>query len=151
MTDASHAPGSCIDLKVVHPPQRAVIGPVLYVDVQHSANAGGSMRLARLRQFGHPRHLLSCGYSPRRSRWGWVASVRGYGRGATRRHQPSGQQDAAVPDVFLWRHGRALDVGTRPETSRTPLAVTRRFDLTDVQWAVLEPLLPAPKRPGRPS
>ncbi len=31
------------------------------------------------------------------------------------------------------------------------LAVTRRFDLTDVQWAVLEPLLPAPKRPGRPS
>ncbi len=31
------------------------------------------------------------------------------------------------------------------------LAVTRRFDLTDVQWAVLKPLLPAPKRPGRPS
>ncbi|MBB5113935.1 transposase [Micromonospora echinospora] len=31
------------------------------------------------------------------------------------------------------------------------LAVTRRFDLTDVQWAVLEPLLPTPKRPGRPS
>ncbi|WP_370040067.1 IS5 family transposase [Micromonospora sp. M71_S20] len=31
------------------------------------------------------------------------------------------------------------------------LAVTGRFDLTDVQWAVLEPLLPAPKRPGRPS
>lgn len=29
--------------------------------------------------------------------------------------------------------------------------MTRRFDLTDVQWAVLEPLLPAPKRPGRPS
>ncbi|GAA4473007.1 hypothetical protein GCM10023170_093530 [Phytohabitans houttuyneae] len=30
------------------------------------------------------------------------------------------------------------------------LAVTRRFDLTDEQWAVLEPLLPAGKRPGRP-
>jgi len=31
------------------------------------------------------------------------------------------------------------------------LAVTRRFDLTDGQWAVLAPLLPAGKRPGRPS
>lgn len=31
------------------------------------------------------------------------------------------------------------------------LAVTRRFDLTDGQWAALEPLLPAPKRSGRPS
>jgi transposase len=31
------------------------------------------------------------------------------------------------------------------------LAVTRRHDLTDVQWAALEPLLPAPKRTGRPS
>lgn len=31
------------------------------------------------------------------------------------------------------------------------LAVTRRFDLTDRQWAALEPLLPAPKRSGRPS
>jgi transposase len=31
------------------------------------------------------------------------------------------------------------------------LAVTRRFDLTDAQWAVLEPLLPKAKRPGRPS
>lgn len=31
------------------------------------------------------------------------------------------------------------------------LAVTRRFDLTDVQWAVLEPLLPVAVRPGRPS
>jgi transposase len=31
------------------------------------------------------------------------------------------------------------------------LAVTRRFDLTDAQWASLEPLLPAPKRSGRPS
>ncbi|WP_442922087.1 IS5 family transposase [Microbispora sp. ATCC PTA-5024] len=29
--------------------------------------------------------------------------------------------------------------------------MTRRFDLTDAQWAVLEPLLPAPKRSGRPS
>ncbi|MDP9868986.1 MULTISPECIES: IS5 family transposase [Streptosporangium] len=33
----------------------------------------------------------------------------------------------------------------------TTLAVTRRFDLTDAQWAVLEPLLPVAKRPGRPS
>ncbi|MDY7091265.1 MAG: IS5 family transposase [Actinomycetota bacterium] len=30
------------------------------------------------------------------------------------------------------------------------VAVTRRFDLTDAQWAVLEPLLPRPKKPGRP-
>jgi transposase len=28
--------------------------------------------------------------------------------------------------------------------------VTRRFDLTDAQWAVLEPLLPRPKKAGRP-
>ncbi|MFI6484923.1 IS5 family transposase [Nonomuraea sp. NPDC050663] len=31
------------------------------------------------------------------------------------------------------------------------LAVTRRFDLTDEQWALLEPLLPVPVRSGRPS
>ncbi len=31
------------------------------------------------------------------------------------------------------------------------LAVTRRFDLTDAQWAVLKQLLPAPTRLGRPS
>jgi transposase len=31
------------------------------------------------------------------------------------------------------------------------LAVTRRFDLTDADWAVLAPLLPAGRRPGRPS
>ncbi|MFI7617940.1 IS5 family transposase [Nonomuraea terrae] len=31
------------------------------------------------------------------------------------------------------------------------LTVTGRFDLTDAQWTVLEPLLPAPKGPGRPS
>ncbi len=30
------------------------------------------------------------------------------------------------------------------------LTVTRRFDLTDEQWALLEPLLPVPSRPGRP-
>jgi transposase len=30
------------------------------------------------------------------------------------------------------------------------LAVTGRFDLTDAQWAVLEPLLPKGKKPGRP-
>jgi transposase len=28
--------------------------------------------------------------------------------------------------------------------------VTGRFDLTDAQWAVLEPLLPVGKKPGRP-
>jgi transposase len=28
--------------------------------------------------------------------------------------------------------------------------VTRRHDLTDVQWAALEPWLPAGRRPGRP-
>jgi transposase len=31
------------------------------------------------------------------------------------------------------------------------LAVMRRFDLTDVEWAWLEPLLPVPRRSGRPS
>ncbi len=31
------------------------------------------------------------------------------------------------------------------------IAVMRRHDLTDAQWAVLAPLLPAGKRPGRPS
>ncbi|MEU4780237.1 IS5 family transposase [Micromonospora sp. NPDC023633] len=31
------------------------------------------------------------------------------------------------------------------------IAVTRRHDLTDVQWAVLAPLLPAGNGPGRPS
>lgn len=31
------------------------------------------------------------------------------------------------------------------------LAVAGRFDLTDAQWAVLEPLLPQPLRSGRPS
>jgi transposase len=31
------------------------------------------------------------------------------------------------------------------------IAVTRRFDLTDAKWAVLQPLLPANIRPGRPS
>ncbi|MFG6201288.1 transposase [Nonomuraea sp. JJY05] len=30
-------------------------------------------------------------------------------------------------------------------------AVTRRFDLTDARGERLEPLLPAPQRPGRPS
>ena len=30
------------------------------------------------------------------------------------------------------------------------VAVTRRFDLTDAQWAALEPLLPKGKNPGRP-
>jgi transposase len=32
----------------------------------------------------------------------------------------------------------------------TTIAVTGRFDLTDAQWAVLEPLLPTGKKPGRP-
>jgi transposase len=31
------------------------------------------------------------------------------------------------------------------------IAVTRRFDLTDAQWARLEPLLPTPSKSGRPS
>ena len=30
------------------------------------------------------------------------------------------------------------------------IAVAGRFDLTDAQWAVLEPLLPTGRRPGRP-
>ena len=30
------------------------------------------------------------------------------------------------------------------------VAATRRHDLTDAQWAVLEPLLPTPRKPGRP-
>ena len=31
------------------------------------------------------------------------------------------------------------------------IAVTRRHDLTDAQWAVLQPLLPKPRKSGRPS
>jgi transposase len=31
------------------------------------------------------------------------------------------------------------------------IPVARRFDLTDQQWAVVEPLLPKPKKSGRPS
>ena len=30
------------------------------------------------------------------------------------------------------------------------VAVTRRHDLTDAQWAALEPMLPVGRRPGRP-
>jgi transposase len=33
---------------------------------------------------------------------------------------------------------------------RATLPVTRRHDLSDAQWAVLEPLLPKGKNPGRP-
>jgi transposase len=32
----------------------------------------------------------------------------------------------------------------------TTVAVTRRHDLSDAQWAALAPLLPAGRRPGRP-
>ena len=32
----------------------------------------------------------------------------------------------------------------------TTIPVTSRFDLTDTQWAILEPLLPRPTKPGRP-
>lgn len=32
----------------------------------------------------------------------------------------------------------------------TRVAVTRRHDLSDGQWAAIEPLLPAGRRPGRP-
>ena len=32
----------------------------------------------------------------------------------------------------------------------TRVAVTRRHDLSDAQWAALQPLLPAGRRPGRP-
>jgi transposase len=42
----------------------------------------------------------------------------------------------------------------KPDTTGdlvTTLTVTGRHDLTDAQWAVLEPLLPAPRRSGRPS
>jgi transposase len=31
-----------------------------------------------------------------------------------------------------------------------PVPATGRFDLTDAQWAILEPLLPRGKKPGRP-
>ena len=32
----------------------------------------------------------------------------------------------------------------------TRVAVTRRYDLSDVQWAAIAPLLPVGRRPGRP-
>jgi transposase len=49
--------------------------------------------------------------------------------------------------------GRRLIDQEEPETTGDlvdTLAVTRH-DLTDAQWATLQPLLPAPKRLGRPS
>ena len=42
---------------------------------------------------------------------------------------------------------RRTDTGDLVDT----IPVTRRFDLADAQWAVLEPLLPKPARSGRPS
>ena len=42
---------------------------------------------------------------------------------------------------------RNLNTGDLADT----LAVARRFDLTDAHWERLEPLLPVPSRPGRPS
>ena len=50
----------------------------------------------------------------------------------------------------------SLPCWSRPENPRRiydgeHLAVAERFDLTDGQWAGLEPLLPKPKRSGRPS
>ena len=42
---------------------------------------------------------------------------------------------------------RRTDTGDLVDT----IPVTRRFDLTDAQWAVLEALLPKPVRSGRPS
>jgi transposase len=50
--------------------------------------------------------------------------------------------------------GRGFIDQEDPETTGDlvdTLAVTRRFDLTDAQWVLLEPLLPQPKRSGRPS
>ena len=49
--------------------------------------------------------------------------------------------------------GRWLNDQEKPGTTGdlvTTIAVTRRHDLTDAQWAVLEPLLPTGRRPGRP-
>src|SRR5689334_4849659 len=50
--------------------------------------------------------------------------------------------------------GRRFNDQEKPEITGdlvNTLAVTRRFDLTDAQWAALEPLLPTPSRSGRPS
>lgn len=48
---------------------------------------------------------------------------------------------------MVQRPSKNLNTGDLVDT----LAVARRFDLTDKQWAVLKPLLPVPKRSGRPS
>ncbi len=48
---------------------------------------------------------------------------------------------------MVHRPRRTLNTGDLVDT----LAVTRRHDLTDAQWATLQPLLPVPKRSGRPS
>jgi transposase len=48
---------------------------------------------------------------------------------------------------MVHRRRKNLNTGDLVDT----LAVTRRHDLTNAQWAVLEPLLPKPKRSGRPS
>jgi len=38
----------------------------------------------------------------------------------------------------------------KPETSSVSVAVSGRADLSDAQWAVLEPLLPVGQKLGRP-
>ncbi len=43
-----------------------------------------------------------------------------------------------------WSTKTNLNTGDLVDT----LAVTRRHDLTDAQWAVVEALLPVPARPG---
>ena len=51
------------------------------------------------------------------------------------------------------RHRRCVSnsVHDAPGDLVDTTAVTGQFDLTDAQWAVLVPLLPTSKRPGRPS
>jgi hypothetical protein len=50
--------------------------------------------------------------------------------------------------VLLWRFIDQEEPETTGDLVDT-IAVTGWFDLTDAQWAVLEPLLPTAKRPGR--
>ncbi len=77
--------------------------------------------------------------------------------------EPTGDITTAEMEEFLYQHGYVLEPvwkGCRLGESRHPTAFSgspamprRRYpsDLTDAEWAVLEPLVPAPKPGGRPA
>ena len=68
-------------------------------------------------------------------------------------HQPQRDGSLRTGQLHGDQHRRCASnsVHHAPGDLVDTIAATGRFDLTDAQWAVLEPLLPTAKRPGRPS